>query len=146
MAGWIGLSCLWGITIASYTYLPEIIPVHFNLTGQADAHGSKFVLLFLPVIATLLFIGLTVLNSYPHFFNYPVPITEGNAARQYQNATRMIRTLKLVIVFIFSLCVCLIYRAAKTESGNLAYWFLPVVLAVLLVPMGYYIFRAVKGK
>jgi uncharacterized membrane protein len=57
MAGWIGLASLWIITLFSYANLPEIIPVHFNLSGQVNDHGSKFVLFFLPVIRTLLLLG-----------------------------------------------------------------------------------------
>jgi asparagine N-glycosylation enzyme membrane subunit Stt3 len=38
------------------------------------------------------------------------------------------------------------YWSAKVESSRMAYWFMPVVLGALLVPMGYFIFRAVKEK
>ena len=55
----------------------------------------------LPIISTLLFIGLTTLNKYPYMFNYPSQITKENSVHQYTNATRMMRVLKLVIVLLF---------------------------------------------
>jgi uncharacterized membrane protein len=41
MAGWVGLVFLWGLTITVYSKLPDIIPTHFDLSGQPNAHGSK---------------------------------------------------------------------------------------------------------
>ncbi len=99
--GWLILLVLWGWTINHYSALPETIPTHFNAAGEADGFGSKASIIGLPVIASLLFIGLTVLNRYPQSFNYPTTITKDNALRQYTLATRMLRYLKLVLVLVF---------------------------------------------
>lgn len=144
--GWFFLILLWVITIFSYARLPEIIPTHFNASGQADDEGSKMILFFLPVIGTLIFVGLTVLNQYPHIFNYPVAITEANAQKQYNNAVRMLKVLKLILAVVFSILVFLIYHAASTDNGSLGIWFLPVVLGMILIPLGYFIYKAVKEK
>ena len=146
IAGWVCLALLWITTLVCYANLPEIIPTHFNLAGKADDHGHKMVIYFLPVIGTLMFIGMTVLNRYPHRFNYPATITADNAARQYQNGKRMVRVLKLGIAIVFSMLVFMIYRSATGPSGNLQYWFLPVMLAVILIPLAYFTIRAVKLK
>jgi uncharacterized membrane protein len=145
-SAWFCLIMLWVITLYAYYKLPEIIPTHFNASGQADDDGSKMVLFFLPVIGTLLFIGLTALNNYPHIFNYPVAITEQNAERQYANAVRMIRTLKLIIVMVFSILVLLIYHSAINDNGSLGIWFLPVILGFILIPLAYFVYKAVKEK
>ncbi len=146
LLGWVCLILLWVITIISYARLPEIIPTHFNASGQADDEGSKMILFFLPVIGTLIFVGLTILNQYPHIFNYPVAITEANAQKQYNNAVRMLKVLKLILAVVFSILVFLIYHAASTDNGSLGIWFLPVVLGMILIPLGYFIYKAVKGK
>jgi len=99
--GWLALLMLWILTIINYSNLPNMIPIHYNGAGQADGFGGKGVLFMLPLIASVLFIGLTLLNKFPHVFNYPTSITTENALRQYSNATRMIRYLKFIIVFIF---------------------------------------------
>ncbi len=89
--GWAMLVATWSITIASYAKLPATIATHFNFMGMADSFGSKINILLLPSMATVLFVGLTILNLYPNIFNYPTSITEENAFRQYRNATRLIR-------------------------------------------------------
>ena len=146
VAGWLCLAFLWGLAITVYSKLPEIIPTHFDLSGQPNEHGSKMGIMFLPVLATLLFIGLTVLNFYPHIFNYPARITADNAAWQYRNATRMIRTLKMIIAFVFSLVVFLMYKSASGKLGFNSYWFMALVLGAIIIPLGYFVLRAVRGR
>jgi uncharacterized membrane protein len=146
VVGWFCLVLLWGVTLSIYTNLPEIIPVHFDLSGHPNSYGSKMTIMFLPVIGSLLFIGLTVLTNYPQHFNYPVNITSENAARQYSNATRMIRSLKLIITFVFSAGVFMIYQAASGKSASPPFWYLAVMLGSIIIPLAYFIMKAVKER
>jgi len=93
IVGWFLIVAVWGLTITNYSNLPDTIPIHYNGAGQADGFGGKATILTLPLIATILFIGVTILNKFPHVFNYPTNITQDNAFRQYTNATRLIRYL-----------------------------------------------------
>jgi uncharacterized membrane protein len=130
---------IWVLTITSYSNLPETIPTHYNGAGQADGFGGKATILTLPLIATILFIGLTVLNKFPHVFNYPTEITQDNAFRQYIYATRLIRYLKLIIVFIFGLIEFKTIQNANGEADGLGVWFLPLTMGVIFIPMIYFI-------
>ncbi|UOY07319.1 DUF1648 domain-containing protein [Muricauda sp. SCSIO 64092] len=95
LLGWIALVGIWMLTLFHYSALPEIIPIHYNAAGEADEFGNKSHMLTLPIIATVLFMGLTFLNKFPHKFNYPTKTTTETALHQYTNATRLIRILKL---------------------------------------------------
>src|SRR5690349_21517945 len=95
MAGLILLALMWGLAIINYLRSPETVPIHFDSSGNPNGYGSKLTLLFLPLIPTILYLGLTQLNKYPHVFNYMTQITAENAERQYTIATRMIRILKV---------------------------------------------------
>ena len=105
IVGWIAVLGIWVLTIVNYFELPEIIPTHYNGTGKADGFGSRSTILVLPIISTILFIGLTVLNKYPHILNYATEITKENAVQHYANATRLLRFLKLIVVIVFGLIV-----------------------------------------
>jgi uncharacterized membrane protein len=105
MLGWTLVLGVGVLAITNYTNLPDTIPVHYNVEGQADRFGEKSGILVLPLISTIIFVGLTILNKFPHIFNYPTDITADNALRQYTNATRLIRYLKIIIVVIFGFIV-----------------------------------------
>lgn len=137
---------LWALVIYAFSVLPETIPIHFDFKGQPDDYGSKASILFLPILSTLLFVGLTIINRYPHIFNYPVKITEENALRQYANATRMIRLLKLIVLFVFLTIEFFVIQTALGASAGLAIWFLPFTLTIIYLPMGYYIVRSYRQK
>lgn len=136
---------IWILLGVSYSNLPESIPMHYNAAGEADAFGSKSSILGLPLVATALFIGLSILNQYPHTFNYPDKITEENARYQYRNSTRMLRCLKLVILIIFGMATYLTIRSAHQDTPQLGKWFLPLTLGLIFIPVIYFLIRAYRG-
>ncbi|HZV68040.1 MAG TPA: DUF1648 domain-containing protein [Saprospiraceae bacterium] len=145
-AGWAALLLLWGLSILYYTNLPEIIPTHFDSSGQVNAYGSKMSLMFLPVLGTLLVIGLTILNMYPHIFNYPVKVTKETALRQYINATRMLRFFKLMVVLVISLMITIINHAATNNSGKISFLLMPITLGMIILPLVYFTIKAFRIK
>ncbi len=142
--GWVALAGLWIFILMNYSNLPETIPTHFNGAGKVDNYGSKATLFMLPIIATLAYIGLTVLNNYPHVFNYPTKLTAENALRQYTGATRMIRYLKLVIVLVFSMIVFMTLQTAAGQSDGLGAWFLPFTLGLIFIPLGIFVIQSFR--
>ncbi|MEP0712174.1 DUF1648 domain-containing protein [Algoriphagus sp.] len=132
----VAILAIWGLAISHYSSLPDTIPTHFNAAGQPDDFGGKATLFILPILSTILFIGLTLLNRHPEIFNYPVDITLENASAQYKNIQRMMRYLKMVIVMIFG---AILYRNIQIGQGirdSLGSWFLPITLtAIFIVPL-----------
>ena len=146
LLGWIMLLAIWGLTITHYSTLPDTIPTHFNGAGEPDGFGSKASIIGLPFIATLLFIGLTVLNRYPHSFNYPSPVTQNNALRLYTLATRMLRYLKLVLVLVFGGIEFMTIQNATGKAAGLGVWVLPLTLVLIFLPLIYFVVKSVQKK
>lgn len=146
LTGKIFLVVMWSLTLYTFFKLPAIIPTHFNASGQADDHGNKLTLFILPVLATIIYFGLTQLNKYPHIFNYTTKITEDNAQKQYTIATRMLRFLKLAILVIFSLIILFTYLTAAGVTNGLGFWFLPFAFLLLLIPVITSISQSFKKK
>ena len=146
LLGWIMLLSIWALTTTHYSALPDTIPTHFNAAGEADGFGSKASIIGLPVIATLLFIGLTVLNRYPHSFNYPTAITQDNALRLYTLATRMLRYLKLVLVLVFGGIEFMTIQHATGKGAGLGVWFLPLTLVLVFLPLVYFVVKSIQAN
>lgn len=144
--GWILIILVWGLAIKNYSSLPNTIPTHYNAVGQADGFGGKANIFLIPLVATVLFIGLSIINKFPHVFNYPTSITKDNALKQYTNATRLVRYLKCILVFIFGLITYQTIRHADGQTYGLGSWFLPMILGLIFIPLIYFIFRSVKIK
>lgn len=87
-----------GLLFGFYTQLPDQIPLHFNWPSKnAAGEGPKVALFFLPVILSILSIGIYWLNRYPWVLNYPIKITNENAQKHYTIASQMLRWLNLLM-------------------------------------------------
>ncbi len=144
--GWIFIGILWLLTVYFFSLLPATIPTHFNAYGKVDDYGSKATILILPIISSVLFIGLTILNKYPQIFNFPSEITEENALKQYTLATRMIRILKLSLALVFSLIFIQICLASSGITVGFGILLLPVTLLLIFVPIGYFVIKMFRSK
>jgi uncharacterized membrane protein len=125
------LIILVSLPLIFFNDLPERVPVHFNIAGEPDDYGTRFSLLLLPVTGLVMYLGMTILEGYPHIYNYPVQITYENALNQYRLATRLIRILKSVILLIFSFITFRTIQTALGEGIGLGKAFLPVFLLVV---------------
>jgi uncharacterized membrane protein len=146
LIGKLFLVLMWGLTVYTYLKLPDTIPTHFNASGKVDDFGNKMTLLILPILATLMYLGLTLLNKYPYIFNYSTKITQENAQKQYTIATRLLRILKLVILIIFSLIILIVYFTSIGITNGLSFWFLPLTIILIFIPTVISISQSFKKK
>jgi len=144
--GWSAAVLLWAMTAVYFTHLPENIPSHFNFAGKADDYGGRFTVFLLPVIGTVLFVLLTVLNKYPHIFNYPVKITPENALKNYSMAARFIRYLKFALLLLFIFINYFTIQTAMGESSGLGIWIHVIMILFLIVPLIFYVIKAFMAK
>ena len=145
-AALLGILIFLGFVFYNYPRLPEIIPSHFNGDGIPDDYSSKSSLWLLAGIAVFIYVMMSLIVLIPHQFNYTVKITPENAMRQYALAMRLVRYLKAAIIWLlFYTGYATIRIVANLESG-LGTWFLPVVLAGILVPVVIYLILANTGK
>lgn len=132
--------------IVVYPQLPDSIPIHFDLQGTVDGWGKKSNILLYPLISLFIYSGMTVLNRYPHLFNYPVPITENNAEKQYQLAKSLVSTLKFTVTGMFLFTQLRSTGVAKEMETGMGASFTIIVLIGTLLPVVIYFILAAKWK
>ncbi len=140
------LIATWGFTIYHFNKLPDIIATHFDLNGNPNGFGSKFTIWLLPIIITLVYILIYVLNRYPHKFNYLTKITEQNASKQYKLASRSMRIILFNITLLFGFITFKEIDGAYTKSSTLEWWFIPLLLGSSIIPTFYMIIASGSKK
>lgn len=141
-----GLLMLLLLPILYYAELPDTIPMHFNAGGEADGFGQKAVLWVLPALGLGLFLGMHWLQSKPHLYNYPVKISAENAERQYRTATRLIRALKLAVMFIFAYLSWGTIQVALQQQTALSPAFVWGFMGLIFSSLGWYVWKAHQLK
>lgn len=145
-SGYGPLVAFWIMNNSSFIQLSAENPIHFNGLGEVDQTGNKISIFALPVIGTLVFIVLTLLNRHPENFNYRVGIDAENAEEQYKNSTKMVRLLNLIVLFIFMLIDYFTIQTSVGNSAGLGKWFLPCVVALIFIPIGYFFYISNRLK
>ena len=134
------------LVVQSWAELPERIPIHFGFTGQPDNWGKKAWIWLYPVMCVGLYALLTHVSTRPETFNYPVPITPENKAKQYELALLLMSTLKAEMVWLLAYIELKTIRIAHEKENGLGAAFLPVFLVILLATTGLFIHLAYLAR
>ena len=99
--------------------LPDRIPTHFDLAGNANGWGSPQVLWLFPGFGTVLYAGMTIVARFPEAFNYPVRVTPRNRPALQELALGMIAWLKAEVMCLFVGIQFVIIESARRGRGKL---------------------------
>lgn len=146
IAGLAALLCLIIMPFIFLKELPDALPKHFKLNGEADSYGGPGIIWSLPITGVILYIGMTLLIRFPHLINYPVKVTAEVADRMYQIGTGTVRVLKLLVVLSFTYINYQTIRIGLDEASGLGRFYLPVFLALIATIIGIMIFKMIKLK
>lgn len=136
--------CLAGTFLCLFFFWPEIpqlIPAHYNFAGVIDRWDDKRSLWLLPVIALIMYAGMTILEHFPQAWNTGITVTEENRAAVYRTLKDLLITTKLMVVLIFT---SLTANAAMAKP--LPSWWTPIVLVLVFGTTLFYIVRLYKKK
>jgi uncharacterized membrane protein len=115
------LFCLIGgllYLITGWGQIPNEIPGHYNALGQIDKITGKGSLLALLATNWILYIGLSIVERFPSIWNTGVTVTKENKDRVYRVVKDLLKTMKLLVVVMFTY---LLINSAKAVP--LSPWF-----------------------
>lgn len=144
--GFLGVIYLFILPAYYFDSLPDALPKHFNLEGHPDSYGGKGTVWILPIIALFLYLGMSVLNKFPHLFNYPVRVTKDNAYRLYTYGTRLLRFVKATTIILMAYLNFQTIKIGLSESTHMRAEFIIVFLVLIFLPTGIMIFQMRKLK
>ena len=135
---------LFGIVIyliVTWNSLPEQIPGHFGADGVVTRYDGKWALLVMPILAWLLFGGLSLIERFPQIWNTGVQVTKENKFRVYRILKNLLCATKLILVTSF-----IYVTIIQSLSQNLSRWFVPVFLFLLFGSMAYFAIMLIRAK
>lgn len=143
------LVCLIGliaVTVWGWLSLPATVPTHFDVAGRPNAYGGKGGMLFLPGLFTAVYVLFMWVESIPHTYNYPVVITEENAAGQYRLARMLLEWMKLEILAVGVMLEWSIIQAMGSGNGGAILAIGLAVPVMLLVTIVVYFRKASRAR
>jgi hypothetical protein len=114
------LLVVWWQAATSYRILPARIPIHFNILGRPDGWGARWMIYFLPLLATIMallwLLGLTGFGKAQHL-SEPMLLP--------------FALLLLTIVGGFAFINRRIVTCALGEATGIGIAFLPIFLTII---------------
>ena len=144
--GLVFLVLLIGIPAYYYSSLPEIVPSHFNASGEPDGYSGRWVVWLLPVIGIVIHFGLNKLSRMPHTYNYPMRLNQDNVQDAYLNGSRMMKSMVIIILGGFSYINYRMIQSAKGNYEGLGQLFLPLFICLLFGAIFFYSYRMMIAK
>lgn len=147
LASLAGLVFGWAVFIKNWASIPDIAPIHFDITGKPDRFARRRWLFIVPVVALMLYVGLGLVRSMdPRSMNYPVPITPETAERQFAIGRSVVTSLRaVVLLFLAYLCLNMV-RVATGKKPGLGVLLLPVFMLALFATIGIHIAMAYSAR
>jgi Protein of unknown function (DUF1648) len=118
----------WWIALSVYPRLPEKVPVHFGITGEAERWGRRWMIFLVPVVGT----ALLALNYW--IFEYLSPESPKPIPPQMRTPLHLL-LLQLSLMFTY-----ITWRMSEVAFGRargLGGWFLPVTLIAVFATRGW---------
>lgn len=134
------------VSIGSLPFLPDSVPIHFNIAGEADSWGSKYFVLVLPIIALVTTLAMEAIENKPHLHNYPARINESNVEAFYKLSIRTMNVTKNAMLIIFGLIMFDIVVTAKTEEPLFQTTIIILLLGFVFVPIIWHLVSMRKIK
>ena len=133
------LVLLWVIAIVLFLHSPEKVPTHFGADMEADAIGSRSVMLIMAAVGTFITILMLVSAYFPHkMVNMPFEVTD---VRQYVPIVQMTHVLAIEIALLFISIVIMMGLYYKSILPKIL---LPSIIVFILMTTIYYSVKAYK--
>ncbi len=144
---WLTFFFLWAYSFFEYSRLPEIIPIHFDISMKPDDYGSKSTILILPAIISIVFAPLHLIKKIPHYFNYvTISVTQENAEKLYRIAIKMISVLCFSILLIGIFLQYITIDSVLKGSFEMPYLIPVIILFMIFAPVIYFIIKMYRIK
>lgn len=122
----LSLAIIIAITIiALYCVLngPETIILHWNISGEADSYGPKYLILAHPAISIIVF--LLIINQEKHPYDTSL-LSEQSRRKSYPKAIRTIMPILMVVILYLTACSAQIISMSSIVPFSL------IIIAIIL--------------
>jgi hypothetical protein len=128
---------LWGFIAWLIARAPSLVPIHFDIVGEADKWSHPTSVIFPCLIMTVAGACMLLGAYFPKSVNLPVKVEN---ARQVALVMRMMRILSLVMLLIT------LHIALSTLLASLLFWLVWVAVGLLLAIVATYTILIYKAR
>jgi len=82
-----------------------------------------------------LWIIMSLFEKAPHMHNFPARLNEQNVEAFYLNSRKILNEVKNFCLILFAFISLQMVRIALGETTSIGWWFLPIVMIGIIIPI-----------
>lgn len=134
------LLAIYAMNVVHWGELPERFPTHFNAAGDLNGWSGKYGALAMPVIATGMYVFLTVVSRKARRFNVPSGVNQ-DAPEVRAELRQLLSAIKALVLVMFAYVHGGSMAVAMGRADGLGRAFLPAFLVVTFGVVAIYLVR-----
>lgn len=127
--------------LSYWEYLPDLVPIHFSLSGAPDGWGARRLLMLIPGLAIVETLILGWVARHPERHNYLWPVHDQNRVPLYRLSRLLVLRLRVFVSLMLAMISATSAGIALQSAASLGWWFVPGVLLAFGISMGDYFVR-----
>ena len=132
------LTLLWVMTYHFQHLGAELMPDDYDFFKNPSEYWASKMTYSIPVITTILFIGITIYNTKTKYTDYPIDENPEKAKKLSQINQRLWRWLKFMLVLIFLLIEYFSFHSGSGFGTGIPKWFMVAFPMMLFGPIIYF--------
>jgi uncharacterized membrane protein len=136
----VGLIAMFVVIAFYYPKLPPRVPVHFDVHGNTEGLGDRIQVWIMPGISLFLYFFLPMGLRFNLIRRSSRFINRVNTQQQFNGRIRLLRFQKIVLIWGFFYISLTSIKLALHSGNGPATWFVPVFLALLIIPSVFFLF------
>lgn len=144
--GFIALISLWVMTYRFQHIGAEMVPEDFSFFQTPNEFWASKMTYTVPVIATILYVGLTVYNLRPQYGDYPVQVSSEKNVQLSEINKRLWRWLKFNLLVIFIVIEYFSFHTGSSAGTGISPAFIYVFPVLLFGPVVFFFIEFSKNQ
>ncbi|MFD2200439.1 hypothetical protein [Shivajiella indica] len=136
--GFSALIILWVMTYHFQQVGAELMPEGYDFFKNPSEYWASKMTYTIPIIATILYVGITAYNTKKKYTDYPISDDPKKAEKLSQINQKLWRWLKFMLILIFLLIEYFSFHSGSGFGTGIPNWFMVAFPLMLFGPVIYF--------
>ncbi|RPA67036.1 hypothetical protein EF405_18070 [Cyclobacteriaceae bacterium YHN15] len=136
--GFSALVILWVMTYHYQHLGAELMPEDYDFFQNPSEYWASKMTYSIPVIATILYLGITIYNTKTRYTDYPINENPEKAEKLSQINQKLWRWLKFMLILMFLLIEYFSFHSGSGFGTGVPKWFMVAFPLMLFGPVIYF--------
>jgi hypothetical protein len=137
---------LWAETFYFRNINLEMVPENYDFFSNPNEYWASKMTYSIPLVATFLYVGLTLYNKRVQYGDFAVEISQEKAPVLSQINKRLWRWLKLNILLMFVVIEYFSFHTGSNAGAGISGWFILTFPLLLFGPVIYFFIEFSKNQ